>query len=536
MLPIATAHEMRGIEAQADAAGFTYADMMHAAGEAAAQRILHYLSLLPSDPAAPARITLLIGRGSNGGDGLIAGMRAAAQSSALVRFYLAFPRKPDDPLVSQAREAGLFVASADDDQRHRMLTQLVASADILVDALFGIGVRLPLPPDAVRILKVAASERPPHQKVIAIDLPSGVHPDIGAVDPHTLPADETLTFIAVKPGLLHSPALRFTGRLILDPAGVPADLPALTSLSHRLAPVHAVRSYIPPRPPDANKGTFGKVLIIGGSSRYIGAPGLTGRGAFRAGAGLVTIASTHAVVSALAPAHPEIVWLPCEESAGHIDAASADMLSEAISQVDALVIGPGLGQHETLYMLLPTLLQAARTADIPTLLDADALNLLANIPDFHTLLPPRAVLTPHPGEMARLTGRAVTDIQSDRLAAAQGCAREWGCVLLLKGAYTVIAQGHACRVLPFKTSALAKAGTGDVLSGLIGGLLPRISSMQDAALLGGMLHGLAGMEAERRFGEAAVMAGDLLMPEIIGAAWRTVEHAVYRQGASVELP
>jgi NAD(P)H-hydrate epimerase len=537
MPAIATAAQMRHIEAEADAAGYSYASMMRAAGEAAAQRIVHHITTFHLDPSAPARITLLIGRGSNGGDGLIAGIRTAALSGALVRFYLVHPRNPDDPLIAEARAAGLFIASAHDDQRYRVLTQLCASADILVDAIFGLGVRLPLPSETTRILKIAAAERAPHQKCIAIDLPSGVHPDTGEADPHTLPADETVTFIAAKPGLLHSPALRYVGRLTVASAGVPDDLPALSAIHDRLVSVQAARPFIPSRQPDSNKGTFGKVLIIGGCSRYLGAPGLTGQAAYRVGAGLVTIASTRTVIQAIAPSHPEITWLPCPESAaGYIDESAADPLSDAIRQSSALIIGPGMGQSDGLRALLPALLQTARAANIPTLLDADALNLLANMPDFHALLPPRTLLTPHPGEMARLTGRLTTDIQSDRLNSAKHHARTWGCTVLLKGAYTVIADSETCHVLPFKTSALAKAGTGDVLSGLIGGLMPQAEGLLHAAVLGGILHGLAALEAEKRFGSAAVMASDLLAPEVIGAAWRAVGSAAAHHDVPLELP
>jgi len=543
LIKIATTAQIRQIEAEADASGLSYAELMKRAGQTIADRALAFIQTLPPDE--PPRVTVLVGKGNNGGDGLVAGRLIAEQSNALVRFYLMERRNPDDLVFKAVSDAGLFVAYAHDDQRYRVLTQTIASADLIIDALYGLGARLPLPADATALLETVTaalqlSQIPPldllytseydlpvlpHRRIIAVDCPSGVDCDTGAIDDHTLIADETVTFIAVKPGLLMAPALRAVGALTVAPLRVPDSLYAFKALNTRLVTADSARELLPVRPFDGNKGTYGSILIVGGSENYIGAPGLAARAAYRCGAGLVTVASIEKVIAALAPTNLEVTWLHCPAEAGKLASDALPLLRAPLDSVNVLVIGCGLGQSDDLRALVVALLDIGRSRDLPTVIDADALNMLAQTERFWEHLPPRAVLTPHPGEMARLTGMSVAAIQADRLNIARKYAADWGTTVLLKGAHTVIADSDRVSVLPFKTSALAKAGTGDVLAGAIGAFAHTVFTIHDAAVIAGFLHGAAGHSASRRWGGTrSALASDVI--ENFGTVMRQLEHSV----------
>lgn len=559
MIRVVTVEQMRTIEATADAGGLSYAQMMENAGRAAAARILTVLERI-GEPSS-ARVTILVGPGNNGGDGLVAGRVLAEAGVEQVRFYLLKPRADDDPNFVPVKQAGLLTANAEDDQRFRVLTNMIATSDMVVDALFGIGLALPLRAEAAKLLRAvhgalnaadsepesalyeepsSASVMPVSRRplIVALDCPSGLDCDTGAVDKHTLAADETITFIAAKPGLLAPPGLDFVGRLTIAPIGISPTLEPLAEAPLVLADAAVIRGLLPRRPGSSHKGTFGKVLIAGGSVNYTGAPALAARAAYRVGAGLVTIGAPGPVVSALAGQVLEATWLLLPHDLGVLSADGAVMLREQAAKVDVLVLGPGWNTERTTRELLHKLLSqppahasarrpigfAAPTAgpgdsalaDVdqlpPLVLDADGLTLLSQIDDWPALLPPNTVLTPHPGEMARLTGLSIEEVQAKRWELAAEKAAGWNTVLVLKGAHTLIAgpEGQVT-ALPFKTSALATAGTGDVLAGAIAGMIAQGLSPYDAAVVGAYLQGLAGVMIADGYGsERAVMAGDVV--------------------------
>ncbi|MBK8025922.1 MAG: NAD(P)H-hydrate dehydratase [Chloroflexi bacterium] len=305
------------------------------------------------------------------------------------------------------------------------------------------------------------------------------------------------------------PGAKAVGTLVFATAGVEADLPGLGVIRRGLVDDAYVRSALPARPLNANKGTFGKVLVVGGSSHYVGAPGLAARAAYRMGAGLVTVAAPRAVTSILAAGISEPTWLPCDELNGTIAQGALSPLLEALPQYDALVLGPGLGQGPQMPQLITGLMGKASELDCPVIVDADALNALATVNNWPSFLPQHAVLTPHPGEMSRLTGLSIESIQENRLEIAQEYATQWNTTVLLKGAHTVIASPDRLSVLPYKSSALSTAGTGDVLAGMIGALLGQRLSPHDAAAAAGYLHGLSGVHAAGG-SDRSVMAGDLI--------------------------
>lgn len=571
MIRIATIDQTRAIEAAADASGYSYAAMMQHAGERAGERALVQIAGL-----VQPMITVLVGAGNNGGDGLVAGLHIAQQHpEATVRFYLLKER--DDEHFQAVQQAGHFVAYAEHDKDKRVLRNMVASADVVLDALFGIGVRLPIRGDAQKVLhnaKRALNERRqallapereqplrqafslhqeahpvPRPFVLAIDCPSGLDCDTGDIDANSLPADETVTFITAKVGQFLFPGAEAVGVLSVAPLNVPADLSELRAVQTRLVDAETVRATLPARTPGSHKGSYGRVMVAAGSVNYIGAPALAAEAAYRAGAGLVTVAAPHNVVAALASRLLEATWLLLPHDMGVISESAVDVLLEELGKVAALLIGPGMGTEETTRKFLRQILKQEQAtphkhkraigfhADVeqdeepaepaafhlpPLVIDADGLNMLAELPEWWTLLPEQTIITPHPGEMARLCGLETADVQRQRWQLAQEKAVQWQVVLVLKGAHTVIAAPEGdFAVLPFKNDALATAGTGDVLAGLITGFRAQGVSAYEAALLGAYLHGLAGELAAQQQPGRSVIAGDVLAA--IGQALRTVE-------------
>jgi len=272
------------------------------------------------------------------------------------------------------------------------------------------------------------------------------------------------------------------------------------------------RTTLPQRPLQANKGTFGRVLVIAGSINYIGAAYLACNGALRVGAGLVTLATGASLQPILASKLTEVTYLPLPESQpGIISAQAAQLTRQQFENYNVLLMGCGLGQSQsTATFLKSILLRAKRPVPLPVL-DADALNILAKIPDWWRQLTSDAVLTPHPGETSRLAGISVNEVQSDRVGTARRLAGTWHKTVVLKGAYTVVAAPDGrVRISPFANPGLASAGTGDVLTGAIAGLAAQGVPPFDAAALGVCLHARAGEMVKGILGDAGMVATDLL--------------------------
>lgn len=568
MPKIVTTDQMRAIERAADAQGHSYAAMMERAGRAVAERVKQLLA-----GSEQPRVAVIVGPGNNGGDGLVAARILAQElEGASVGAFLLKLRGDDDDVFARARDAGVFIASADDDKAagYRVLQNLVANADVLIDALFGTSLRLPIKGDAAKVLQAAhkaitlrRAERPapPYTTpadpdltapddgpiIVAVDCPSGLDCDTGALDKLTLPAHETITFAAAKPGLLTFPGAEAVGTLHIADIGLPSRLPELDEIALTLVDAAEVRARLPQRPRDSHKGTFGKAMVVAGSLNYTGAAYLAAAAAYRAGAGLVTVGAPQIIVPVLAGMLPEATWLLLPHDLGVINEAAVKVLRTELAGYSALLLGPGFGREDVTGEFLRELLrpqeevrhsraigfvpnepagETARPAtDLPPLvIDADGLNLLAAMDGWPRLLPPGTILTPHPGEFARLARLEREDVQANRIPLAQAKAAEWNCVVVLKGAFTVVAAPDGrTAVEPFATSALASAGTGDVLAGAIAGLLAQGLAPFDAALCAGWLHGMAGVRAAGLLETAiSVTAGDVLelLPDALALAAR----------------
>jgi len=540
MIPVLTVDQIRKAEADADHLGYPYARMMQDAGGMVAHlAVTRANEMFPSAP----RFTLLIGGGNNGGDGLVAARKLREMLPDSQVRCLMLTHRDDDPLLEAAQAVGVFFAYTQDDHDGRVIKQMVGSADIIIDALFGFGIRLPIRDDAQKILRFTRQalnergaarrprplndptaggqiERAPKQWVIAVDCPSGLDCDTGEIDKYALNADETVTFIA-KPGLMTFPGAAAVGKLIIAPLELPEGVKLEKRSSIGLLDNESARDLLPIRRLDGHKRTFGRSLIVGGSDEMPGAIGLAAHAAYRTGAGWVAVASVHTAVSVLQTHLLEPVWVRLPDSAGFISPDAVDVLSGLLPSLNAALIGPGLGESTDAAQFVLRLLTAAREIDkLPAwVIDADGLNVLSDIPDWWTQLPKDTIITPHPGEMGRLSGLTTAEVQTDRLSLARDKATAWGCVVVLKGAHTLIAAPDGkIAFSPFKTDALAKAGTGDVLAGMITALRGQGLKAFDAACVGVYLHGLAGTLAAERVGAASgVLASDVIMA--IPLAW-----------------
>lgn len=529
MSKIVTVEQMQEIERALDAAGLTYAQMMENAGKAVADATLARWPELKE-----GRALILVGPGNNGGDGLVAA-HYLMQAGVEVGIYLVKDRPGDDENFKRVKDWAAPLALAEHDQRLRVLRSSIGNCDVLVDAVLGTGMKLPLKGTAQEVLGAAQSElrklarRP---AVVAVDCPSGMDCDSGEVAPEALQADLTITLAAAKTGLLRFPAAERVGELQVGDIGIAPDQEQLLQVDMDLADSDLVKPWLPDRPRDSHKGTFGWALIVAGSVNYPGAAALAGMGAYRSGAGLVTLAVPAPIQGWIAPLLPEATWLVLPHEMGVIDEAAVAILIDSISDYQALLIGPGFGRDDATRTFIEKLLgvrlgrergqigflgrdadaKPARQALPACVVDADGLKLLRKIPDWPNLLPPSSVLTPHPGEMAYLTGEAKEDLQRDRVQSARSWAEKWGHVVLLKGANSVVAEpGGRTAVVPVATSALASAGTGDVLSGMIVGFIAQGLDAYEAAVMGAYLHGRAGILAQDYIGvEDSVVAGDVV--------------------------
>ena len=513
---------MQALEDASERAGVSKDRLMENAGLACARYVREHLG-----GCAGRRVTVLVGPGNNGADGLVIA-RHLRRWGAEVYCYLVRGRPAVDPKMADALAADVTVASSDNDSDLHVLDALLSRSDLIVDAILGAGRYRP--PEGVIAGVITRVNHHRRQRaglsVVAIDLPTGVNPDTGAADTNTIEADATLALCYPKFGIASFPGAGLAGRIAVVDIGLPEELAADADLPTQWMTRADAADLLPNRPLDSHKGTYGHLLIVAGSRNFVGAAALAALAAHRVGAGLVTLATPESVYPIVAARLTETIHLPLPEDAeGRIDASAADIIRECIDGYSALAIGCGLGLSPGTTAFMERLLlegshhfREGRNLSLPTVIDADGLNNLARCNDWPARLSANAVLTPHPGEMATLTDQATPDIQADRLAIATDSAAERDQTVLLKGAHSIVASkdGRQC-ILPFANPALAAGGTGDVLTGIIGGMLVQGLPPYDAARLGGFLHGTVADEVRAAKGDAGVVASDLLplLPTLI---------------------
>ncbi|RYZ69622.1 MAG: NAD(P)H-hydrate dehydratase [Lysobacteraceae bacterium] len=477
-LPLFDQHAARALDARASA---LLGDEGHALMRRAGQAAWQYL--LARWPAAQ-RIVVVCGPGNNGGDGYVLAT-LAHRSGRQVRVLHLPGHGPRTPLAQRACTD--YVAAGG---RIELFPENLPHADVVVDALFGIG--LARPADAASAALIDAINAQP-APVFSLDVPSGMDADLGSAPGRAVDADATLQFIVRHAGLYSGEALEKTGSLDLDELGVAAEAFEPVAPRASLLDAGALAYWLLPRRRNTHKGESGRVLCIGGDHGHGGAVALCADAALRSGAGLLSVATRAGHVAALLARRPEAMVSAVE---------SGQALAPLLDQADAIAIGPGLGQGDWGQAMLRLALASAK----PLVLDADALNLLARQPQ----AVPGAILTPHPGEAARLLGIDTARVQRDRFAAAQAIADRHEAVTVLKGAGTIVAApGASPRVVGAGNPGMAVGGMGDLLTGVIVALRAGGMPVFEAASAGALLHSMAG-DAAAVDGERGLLPSDLL--------------------------
>ncbi len=496
-----TAAQMRRLEQGAVEVGVSLDELMENAGRAVADEVAAGLGDVEG-----SRVVVLIGPGNNGGDGLVAARRLA-ELGAEVRAYVVAGSGDPAGKRAGAEAAGVDVASALDEAGVQAISNATESVDVVIDAVLGTGASRPIGDPLGR--KLAAVKRA-SVPVVAVDLPTGMNADTGRFDPNGLNADVTLMLANPKIGPVANAGNGHCGEIRVLDIGIPTGLD--TGLDVEWLDGRLAASLLPVRPGDSHKGTYGRALLVAGSPQYPGAALLATDAATRSGAGLVELATERSAYALVVGAVPEAIFTSLTESStGELDpSASARQVLDRASDATSVLIGPGFGT--SVQKSIFTRMLAAQAHQLPPLvIDADALNILAGTHRWWERLPEATIVTPHPGEMARLTGRTTPEVQADRLGAARSAAERWGVNVVLKGAATlIVSRGGNVRISPFVNSGLAKGGTGDVLAGLASGLLAQMPDRPfDAASLAVYVHGLAGQIARSSKGEIAMRARDV---------------------------
>ena len=522
-MKVVTAAQMVAIEQASERAGVSTDALMENAGLSVAQAVRDEMG-----GAAGQRILVLVGPGNNGADGLVAA-RHLRRWGAEVVCCLLTSRPERDPKLDLAVEYGVEIVSGPDIET---LRRLVRRSRLVIDAVLGTGRSRPLSGpvgDAMRLLQQVreSHDRP---KLLALDLPTGLNPDTGEMDPACPQFDATLALGYPKSGLLRFPGAERAGQLRVLDIGVPPGLPEEQAVDVEMLTRERVASMLPHRSLDSHKGTYGHTLVVAGSRHYVGAAWLASQASVRTGAGLTTLASPESVYRIAAAKGAEAIHLPLAEGDdGRIDPSASDVIFSSDRRFTAILAGCGMGWSQGTTEFLHRLFYTGRSklSGLPALVDADGLNNLSGINDWYTLITSPLVLTPHPGEMSTLTGLPVSTIQADRTGVAREWSDRWGATVVLKGAYTVIATpGRPVRIAPFANPGLATGGTGDVLSGVIVSLLAQGLSPYEAAAAGVYLHASAAEIVTSRIGRSGLAASDLL--DALPLALRDLQRATLR--------
>lgn len=498
--------QMRQIEQQGNAAGVSYDQMIQTVGAAITAEVdQRYHN--------GGRCVLgLIGSGNNGRDTL-AGMTGLLQRGWQATAILTAQPGNSFTELDDFKRHGGQVFEWTEISNSSLLNSILRNAAVILDGIYGIGFHPPLNLEARSLIQTIQSNKLPDSVILAVDCPSGMDCSSGLTDEDTLPADGTFIIEAAKIGQLTMPAFSYLGELIPVSLKLPDNLPIYREINRSVLTAHTFRRLLPLRPLESNKGTYGTVSIAGGSDNYPGAPLIAGKAAVRSGCGMVRMVVPENVKRSGVSSLVEAIWEPFDHFLNHLSTMRGK---------NAVLIGPGFGQSAESSALFRALMDRLHELDLPVIIDADGLNILAKEPNWHSRLPHNAILTPHPGEMARLSGLSVEEVQKNRLAICEAEAAKRAVTIVLKGALTLVCSPNgSSAVMPFADSCLAKAGSGDMLAGMIAGFTAQGASAYDAARLGVFLHASAGSYAKKEAGQAySVTIPDLI--DSIPVAFRNI--------------
>jgi NAD(P)H-hydrate epimerase len=505
-----TSDEMRALENFAVKKGIPARILMEIAGMKVANIAVHEVKRIRS-------ACVICGSGGNGGDGFVAA-RYLRNSGIRTEVFLTSPESnisSSDSLenLNILKNLGIKPVEISSDDSFKKLKSSIIDSDIVIDAIYGIGVRGEIKDAAARAVELINSakldikDRRPYT-VLSIDVPSGADASTGEVSSKCVEADITVTFEYPKIGLLKYPASKFAGKVITTGIGIPkpdtlepeAELHGKQA-AEKIKAIQVtdpgyVASVIPRRKVDCNKGNCGKVLVIAGSSGMMGAAVLTARSALRTGSGLVTLCVPDKIKDIVNSMSLETVV-----------AGFADM-DEKLKECDCIAVGPGLSKGKNIPKIINSLMLSKKIR-VPMVIDADGLNAISD-PSIFKKSGKEIIITPHPGEFSRLSGKKIEEIQRDRIGSASRFAAKYGVTIVLKGAYTVIAGKGKTFVNPTANPGMASAGVGDVLTGIIASLIGQGVDAFNAAVAGAYIHGMAGNLAVSIKGERGLIASDII--------------------------
>ncbi|MFC1568910.1 NAD(P)H-hydrate dehydratase [bacterium] len=509
---LVTAEEMREMDRQ------TIEDvhlpgllLMEHAGMAVADMAVEMLDEVDGDT-----ISIFCGKGNNGGDGFVTARILFQQGWMVTVFLVGNPEDlGGDAQINfnavQALGINIVLLNSEKDLPN------IDSADLIIDALLGTGIRGEVT-GFVALLMDWINQSP--IQVLSVDVPSGLHCDNGQFEGACIEADATVTFGELKRGLVVPPGRDLAGLVDIAEIGIPYQVADSINVKTWLVEDSDCLVRLPSRPVSAHKGDFGKLLVLAGSRGLTGAAALTSMAALRTGSGLVVLGCPAGSNSILESKLTEVMTQPLSETEqGSLSLSAEGEIQSQLEWADVLAIGPGLSQHSETQTLIRKIVM---DCELPMVIDADGLNAFTDQPGSFKKKKGPFILTPHPGELARLTHLEMGDIESDPIEIARKWACEWQCVLVLKGAPTVIGHpdGHVY-VNSTGNSGMATAGSGDVLTGIIAGLLAQGCSVQDASICGVYLHGLAGDLVIEDDSDRALIASDIT--ETLGMAFQSLE-------------
>jgi len=462
------------------------------------------------------KVIILAGKGNNGGDGLVAARHLLNWGASVETFLTADTLNMTDNSSVNYQILGkmskkIFTLNREEDLDRLNLSLL--NSDLIVDALYGIGFKGSFDDFETKIIKMVNRSRSP---VVAVDIPSGVDADTGRVHGEVIKASYTVTFALPKIGLIIEPGRDFVGKLKVADITIPSFLLTDSKLKTNLITEDFIKPLIRTRPAESHKGTYGHALVIGGSVGLTGAVIMASNAALRCGAGLVTAGIPGSLLPVVEGGLFEVMTTPlAETNQGAIGLEALPAIENLLGTVSVCAIGPGMSGASEGNAVVRFVLERS---GIPVVIDADGLNALKGDAAILKDRQIPVVLTPHPGEMARLTGKSIEEIQSDRIGIARDFAEQWEVTLVLKGNKTVIANPLGdIYVNTTGNPGMATAGSGDVLCGIITGLISQGLKPQDAAVAGVYLHGMAGDYAAQRKGQRGLVAGDLInsLPDVL---------------------
>lgn len=492
---ILNSQQTRDAEIEMTKRGIALIELMDNAGTAAAQYIMEQADI------SGKRVAVICGKGNNGGDGYVIA-RILREHNANVAVILAMGEPATEDAKAMFGKIGhieqLNFTNDKEQSKH-----CIFNADLIVDCIFGIGFSgVPRSPIDELIADINSSKA----EVYSIDIPSGMDCDTGSLSECVVKANHTITFTTLKPCHVIYPAKQSCGKVTVKSVGIDKDI-CQSLCSMEVIKTERAMSNLPSRFANSNKGSYGRLLTLCGSKNMPGACVLSANAAMRCGTGLVQCALPECILSVASSKLTEAIFLPLEYNADGRSKATAESILQKANRPTACLIGCGLGLDEDIKRLVADMILSL---DIPIILDADGINAIVENKNILKEKSGKIILTPHPGEMARLCDTTPEQIQSKRLEYATDFAKSYGVIMVLKGANTIVTDGCNTYINTTGNAGMAKAGSGDVLSGMIGGFLAQGLSPINAAISAVHLHGMIGDYAAKRFSRIAMQPSDMI--------------------------